>query len=482
VTALRALAAWPGPALIALVVGAVAVGAAAAPLLVLAVVVAPLLALLQPPRAVARPHPALLVVVATVAALILAAHLSVLGDVAVLLGARRWHGVVAAAALGLLATLAPGAARWRGAAFAAGALTLLIVLVSAASAASLSPWRAWERAAARSALVFGGRSVWVTDGASFLRRATLGFDEGHRVVALAPGTFRVVERDGGDLVVRDWRLAAGDAMTLRPGDTLTAEPGSRLRFEAGKRVPGAAPSGVAWADAGTGGRALATLATVLTLALGALALVPAGDRRALPAVVVATVVGLGAAAWGVYATLAAPEAGLGGSAAEAVLAVARAAALGARVATLLVVLALLALLVAAAGALRDRVTTAGGPAAVWTATMVLAAFASFAPLEPSVPLLAGLGLAGAALAAPRLAAGAAARLGPWPAEVVGGVAGAVAFVAFVVLVMRRAATLDVPVEVPALAAAASAWILVKFLRSEPSDGVVRVGKSGGHQP
>src|SRR5207245_2914798 len=84
--------------------------------------------------------------------------------------------------------------------------------------------------AARPALVFSGRSAWVTEGERFVRGTTVAVDEAHRVVAVTPGTFRVVEQDGGRRVVRDWRLAAGDAISLRPGDTLTAAAGSRLRF------------------------------------------------------------------------------------------------------------------------------------------------------------------------------------------------------------------------------------------------------------
>src|SRR5438445_345838 len=143
----------------------------------------------------------------------------------------------------------------------------------------ITPWAAWREAAGRPALVFSGRSAWVTDGERFVRHATLAFDEAHRVVAVTPGTFRVVERDGARRVVRDWGLAAGDALSVRPGDTLTAEPGSRLRFEPGKRVPGAAASGSAWAAAATRVSPTPALGVLATLALGACALVPAGERR-----------------------------------------------------------------------------------------------------------------------------------------------------------------------------------------------------------
>ena len=60
-------------------------------------------------------------------------------------------------------------------------------------------------------------------------------------------TLQPVERDAMRVVVREWRLGAGDALTVRPGDQLTVDPGARVRFEAGRRVPGAPPSGMAWA-------------------------------------------------------------------------------------------------------------------------------------------------------------------------------------------------------------------------------------------
>ena len=88
-TAARALAAWPGPALVAGIIAAVAAGAPAAPVLVLAFAVTPLLALLQPWRAAAPSHPATLLITAGVAALLLWAHLAVLADAAILFVTSR---------------------------------------------------------------------------------------------------------------------------------------------------------------------------------------------------------------------------------------------------------------------------------------------------------------------------------------------------------------------------------------------------------
>src|SRR5205085_8645465 len=156
---------------------------------------------------------------------------------------------------------------------------LLGVLVAAAVSTGLAPWAAWADAAARPALVFSAESRWVTDGERFVRRTTLAFDEGQRVVAVTAGTFRVVEHDGGRPVVRDWKLGGGDTLTVRPGDTLTVEAGSRLRFEPGKRVPGAPASGPAWGDAAPRASLARALALLATLTLGACALVPSPARR-----------------------------------------------------------------------------------------------------------------------------------------------------------------------------------------------------------
>src|SRR5437763_1251200 len=147
VTGLGTLAVGPGPALVAWVVAAGAAGAPVAPLLVLAVALAPLLALLQPARATAPRHPVTLALVAIVAALVLSAHLAALADAAALIGARRWHAIVLAAALTLLVTLMPGARRWPGVAPLIGGAALLGVLLAAAVSTGLAPWAAWGDAA-----------------------------------------------------------------------------------------------------------------------------------------------------------------------------------------------------------------------------------------------------------------------------------------------------------------------------------------------
>jgi hypothetical protein len=468
---LRAIVAWTGPALVAGVVAAVAAGAPVAPVLVLGAAVAPLLALLQPARATVTRHPVTLAVAGIVAALVLSAHLAALADAAALVGARRWHAIVLAAALALLVTLMPNASRWPGLAPLVGGGALLLVLVAAGASTRLAPWGAWADAAARPALVFSGRSPWVTDGERFVRRTTLIFDEGHRVVAITPGTFRVVEADEGRRVVRDWRLAGGDALTLRPGDTLTAEAGSRLRFEAGKRVPGAPASGSAWADAAPRASLTRSLALLATLVLGACALVPVPARR-LTAAAIVLGLSVGATSWGVYATLAAPEAGLAGSPIEALLSLPRVvppSAYGLTAGSLVavVVVGLLALFIAAADGLRQLVRAAAGtrwPEA-WAVAMGAAALiAALSVVDPWVLLMAGLGLAGAALTAPRLAAGRGAgrRLG-WPVEIIGTVVAAGVFVALTAAKLPGAA--ELLAAFPILVAAPLGFAIVRALRA-----------------
>jgi hypothetical protein len=461
-TGVRGIAAWTGPVLVGALATRVAAGAADAPLLVLAAVVAPLVALLQP-RIADSPHVVSAGAVAVSAALIVAASLVPLGDAALLLGGRRWHGVLLAATLALLVPLAARGHAWRVAALAAGGGTLLAALALLAVTTGRSPLDAWRLVATRPALTFGSESPWVHDGGWFARRTTLAFREGHRLTAVTPGTFRVVEQDGAQLVVRDWRLEAGDPLSVRPGDRLTVEAGSRVRFETGKRVPGAASSGAVWAEPGAP-PLLTSVAGLATLLLGAIALVPAAGRRGLAAPALLVTLTLAAAAWGVYAVAAAPDVMLGGSVVEPLLRLPSAIA-GARGVGPLVVVALLALLVAAAGALHERVAAlAGGRATVlWVGAVVIAAVGSLWPFDPWFLLMAGLGVAAATVAAPRLA-GASRRVGSWPVEAIGALAGGAVFVAVVAMGPRLPAALGAVAEWPALLAAPAGWLVVRVLR------------------
>jgi hypothetical protein len=462
-TALRGLAAWTGPVLLGTLATRVAAGAPDAPMLVLAAVVAPLVALLQP-RVDEAPHVVSSAATGVSATLVLAASFVPLGDVAVLLGGRRWHGVVVAAALLLLLVLMPGLDRWRPVGLVVGGAALVLGLLVLASATTLSPWTAWRDAAAKPALVFSAHSPWVTDGGWFARRATLTFEEGHRLVALAPATFRVIEHDGTTDVVRDWRLAAGDPLSVRPGDRVTVEAGSRVRFQAGKRVPGAAPSGAAWADAGAA-PGVASVAALLTLVLGAIGLVPAAGRRGFVAPATLLTLALAAACWGVYAVATAPEVMLSGSVADPLLRVSSAVP-GARHLALLGVIALVALFVATAGALRERIAVLAGARArlAWLTAVAVAAVASLWPFDPWLLLLAGLGLAAATLAAPRLAGAGVARVAGWPVQAIGALTGGATFVAVAALGARLPGVLAFAAEWPVLLAAPAAWLVVKLLR------------------
>src|SRR5438309_807941 len=153
-------------------------------------------------------------------------------------GAARPAGVPRHAALTLSAATAFLGVAWRAArrpvgdaavlAGAAGVVLPLVVI--GAVAVAVPPWTAWSRTASRPALTFGERSAWVTDGRRLERSTTLVFTEPHRVTALNPGVYRVVEEvvegDAPRSVTREWRLAAGEALTLRPGDRLILEAGA----------------------------------------------------------------------------------------------------------------------------------------------------------------------------------------------------------------------------------------------------------------
>src|SRR5207244_12416820 len=130
------------------------------------------------------------------------------------------------------------------------------------------------------ALTFGARDPWVTEGRALAAPADLDFTESHRITALSPATYRVLEPGR----FREGQLRAGETLSLRAGDRLVLDAGARVRFEPGKRVPGAPASGVAWADPPErGGLAavLEALGTLVTLVGGALALV--GSRPTLGA-------------------------------------------------------------------------------------------------------------------------------------------------------------------------------------------------------
>lgn len=473
-TGLASVAAWTAPALAVVLAGRVARGDADAPLLVLAAALAPLVALLASARATPPPAPARPIaapVTLACAALVMGASLSAMGDVAGALGATRWQGVAVAAALAVLPALLSGA-RWAVllplglAALAGGALVV-------GGSAQAPPWRAWADTAARPAFRFGAHGAWVDAGGRVERRTTLEFTEGQRVTAVAPGVFRVVEREQVRTTTREWRLAAGDTLALRPGDRLTLEPGARVRFEAGARVPGAPVSGAVWADPverHRPRRLVAWLGAFVTLVVGAsaLACAPALTRAAaLAAVACALALPLVAVCWGIYAA-ATPELLLGGADGGVFAGLpAFPVDVGAGVIALACA-GLSALLLAAAHALLARLAEPLGARreAVWLGVVVVASAGALWPLDPWRALTLGWGLAAAAWAAPALGARDA------PSATAGAWVGALAWAALAALDLGRAlppwaAELG---EAPAMAAAPLGWLVAR------AAGAWRVGK------
>lgn len=434
-----AIAALAGPVVLVVLASRVFAGAADAPVLVVAVPVAALVALLGAgPTAGARTNRMASLATLVAVGLVLWATLLVLGDVAGVLGLPRWLAAALAAAVALLAGAwragAPGsAARWS---LGAGALGFVLPVVAVGAVTAVSPWGAWSETALRPALTFAARSAWVNDGRRFSEATILPFTEAHRMTALAPGVYQVVEESDGRRVTREWRLEAGDALTLRPGDRLVLDAGARVRFEAGRRIPGAPASGVAWADPPDRRRVLTlanALGTALTLVAGALGLSPgiaAGARPtarripAAPALLLLLV--LAAVCWGVYGVHAAPDLALGrrASAGLVELPALLLPTLAGRTLVATAVVGLVLLFVATACALRDVLAARGAPGpphALWAALLAVAAAAGVWPGDPWQVFLAGCGLTGAAAVAPRLAGGGRA------AQTAGSLVGAVAF-------------------------------------------------------
>jgi hypothetical protein len=466
-TALGAAAVWLQPVLLTVLTLRVAGGHAEAPWLALGALVAPLVALLAPARRPAGPNPVATAAAAITVTLVLAADFVVAGDAAALLGVAPWHGVALAAALVLLAPLLPAAPRIAAPALVLAAVALLLPLGAVALRTGVTPWTAWSHGGLRQALTFPEASGWVRDGERFARDMRLTFTEGQRVTALTEGLYRVVERDAAPPTVREWRLAAGDALTLRPGDELTVEAGARMRFDPGRRMPGMPVTGMAWADAPARGPAMlpGALGALITLVGGALAMVPATRRGGLPVAAgpLALMTAVSAAVgWGVYAAAAAPDLALGGSPLAPLVRLPP-RALGPApggVLAALVVAAFVVLLLAAAVALRGRLAAiGGGRPALWPAAVALAAALTVWSPDPWRLLLLALGLAAAVWTPALFAAGR-------PAAIAGSGVGAVVFVALAGLPLvapGAAVWLDTVVRYPALVAMPLGWAVVRAL-------------------
>ena len=471
-TALIAAAAWLQPALLVALAFRVTAGEADAPWLALAALVAPLVALLAP-AGWRSATPTVGIAAALTSTLVLAADFLVAADVATLLGGARWAGVTLAALSAVTVVAWRPARRLAAPALVAAVAALMLAPLAVALAARAAPWTAWTRLGLRPALTFSESSRWVTAGDRFAHGATLRFGEGQRVTVLTAGIYRVVERDAPRPVVREWRLAVGDVLTLRPGDELSVEPGARVRFEARRRVPGAPASGVAWADASARGPAMlpAALGAIVTLVGGALALVgPAPRRRGVvvsPLLVLSGVTG--ALAWGVYAAAASSDLALGGALPAPLLRLPP-LVLGGPAGALVIALtlgALVLLLAGAALALRERMAATASPAVeLWVALVVVAAAIALWPFDPWRVWTLALGLAAAAWAPARFAESALAAAA---GAVVGGVTFA-ALAALPILTPGAPSWIDTLARYPALVAMPLGWLATRALPSPAAAG------------
>jgi hypothetical protein len=487
-TAVGAVAAWTSPVLVVAVVAEVTTGGAEAPLFVLAVLAAPLLALLAGPGPRGA-QPAFVVASGLVTVLcVLGAGFRAVTDLGHVLGLERGATLGSAIALVLVTTVWRDHHRVAATALILGVAALLIAVVILGITVEVSPWTAWSRVASRGAFELGPRSEWTREGAQFPQPVTLTFAEPHRVTAVTDVVVHVTEHDRGTMV-RERRLAAGESLMLRPGDTLAIPAGARVRFEKGRRVPGAPMSGVTWADGAdaTRPRLLAWwVGLTLTLAGGALMVVrgAAPLSRACALFGPTTVVGvvLAAGCWGVYAVDAAPELSIGVPAAASLARLAPVVADEPWRSRLLaaIVLALLALFLGSAAALRRclvDLTAASSSglvasmrrrvleAATWILLVAAAAAASVVVTDGWWLLLQGSGLAAAILLGPMLATGEVP--GVERARAKGALAGGLIFV--VVTALARwpgaAGAFDTVARYPALAAAPAAWLVARLARA-----------------
>jgi hypothetical protein len=395
------------------------------------------------------------------AALIVWSQALLAADLARVAGGRRWHGLAAAA---VALAIPPIAARGRAFVPAAGAALLVGGVVAGGAAIGVEPWTAWRTVASRPMLTFGAGSVWVADGAAILETSVLAFDEPQRVTARMPVTLRVLESDADGAAMREWRVGAGESVSVRPGDRLVAPAGAALRFEPGRRVPGAPLSGAAWADAPPAPADIVDyLGLALTLAGGLLAFgedagATGGARRGPP--VAALIVILGAAAWGIYAILLGPDFGLAAPAVAPLVRLPRALGRPGMVAGALAAAGGVALWAALlAGLERWALPPRAGAQAparrlAWLALALVATAAAAWRVDAVRAFVLGAGLAGTMLAAPAL--GAEGRL----ARTVAAGAGAVVFAA-IAATAAIGAVAPALARYPALIAMPVAWAIAR---------------------
>ena len=350
------------------------------------------------------------------------ANIALAGDVAVWLGRPRWQGIAVTAALGWLLTA------WRPLRKTAPLLLGLAVIAATVPllqigwASGLGPIAAWDRVATQPSFRFPPSSPWVTTGRELglaRGRAPLLFDEVHRLTAPAGGAVRARTLDGTRLADIEWTLSPGQVLTLRAGDELSRSPSLRLRFEADKHVPGAPPSGVAWAD-DRPHRWLRRVGLLITLLAGSAALLRAGlvvrlSRDGVGFVAAGLLVAvLWAEAWAVYALLNAPDVLLGGITPERLLELPAPTLFAEpwrRTLQGFLLVAALAAFLASSVALRERLgaldPTGGGEIGrdpgLWAGLFGVAALASLWPVDPWALTLLALGGAGCALGPAALA-------------------------------------------------------------------------------
>jgi hypothetical protein len=489
VTALRAAGAWTSPVLLAWLAALVFQGDASAPVIVLVALLAPLVALLRTPASVPI-NPAHGAIAAVGVGIVLWADFALIGDLAQIAGIHRWYALAVALIVVLLPLLSRELDALWPATIPVGLGACAVALVAIAGLTGATPWGAWNAVASRPIFTFDDRSAAVTDGRPVAKDTTLVFTEPHRVTAVAPGTYRVLERDGARLVARDWRLAIGDVLMLRPGDGLVVARGLRVRFEAGKRVPGVAPSGPVWAD-GTSMRriplALAVTGAAITMVGGASVLVggavPATMVGALAAPAALVLFVFAPVAFGVYTMYAAPELSVG-----AVLLTPLAhlpSAIGARHAAALgtlVGMGLVALFVGTAASLGRRFEMLSGldgdrARAAWAVICGIAAAAAvFSTADASRLLLIGLGVLATVWLAPALAipAGRTTVIGT-TAMLAGSAVGLVSFASFALAGGWFPGDSAMLGQYPALGAAPLGWIAARLVaRWQPAVDAVAV--------
>jgi hypothetical protein len=485
-TGVGAVAAWTSPVLVVAVVARVTAGGVETPLFVLAVLAAPMLALLAGggPRGARSGFATTISLLTVVCAL--GAGFRAVADLGHVLGLETGATLGAAVALVLVTTTWRDHHRVAATALALGAAALSIALVIAGVAVAVPPWTAWSRVASRGAFELGERSEWTREGTVFSRPTTLTFTEPHTITAATDAVLQVTERDRVTNV-RERRLAAGESLPLRPGDSLAIPAGVRVRFERGRRVPGAPASGVTWADAGPVPARLLAWWTGLTLTLtgGALMIVrPSGAPSRASAIFgpgVTFLVVLAATCWGVYAVDAAPELSMEVPAASVLVRLAPVVAdepWRSRILTA-IVLALLALFLGAAAALRRCLSELTAPdsgdlatsarrraveAATWVAMVVAAVAASLVVTDGFTLLTQGSGLAAAILLGPLLTRGDGP--GAERARAQGALVGGLIFVVVAALARWPGATgpVEVVVQHPALVAAPAAWLVTTLSR------------------